>query len=148
MTVIFTAKSFLNDKRYDCHLESQQRAINPLSSFQKDGHLHFEETVIHHIKEKSIPSFRKERGESFRNAIYHFEKCIIRHFERAGPYHFKTTVLPMIYPWWIWMTHFEMIGDLSFGNDTDFEYSHKNGLCLRVQTVIVFLKLILDSHNL
>ena len=46
------------------------------------------------------------------------------------------------------MTHFEMIGDLSFGNDTDFEYSLKNGLCFRVQTVIVFLKLILDSHNL
>ena len=60
-------KSFLNDKRYDCRLDSQQRASNPLSSFQKDGHLHFEEIVIHHIEEKSIPSFRKERGAN------HFE---------------------------------------------------------------------------
>ena len=62
MTIFFAAKSFLNDKRYDCRLDSQQRASNPLSSFQKDGHRHFEETVIRHIEEKSIPSFRKERG--------------------------------------------------------------------------------------
>ena len=67
MTIFFAAKSFLNGKRYDCRLDSQQRASNPLSSFQKDGHLHFEEIVIHHIEEKSIPSFRKERGAN------HFE---------------------------------------------------------------------------
>ena len=67
MTIFFAAKSFLNDKRYDCHSDSRQRASNPLSSFQKVGHRHFEETVIRHIEEKSIPSFRKVYHPSFRN---------------------------------------------------------------------------------
>ena len=66
-------KSFLNDKRYDCRLDSQQRASNPLSSFQKDGHLHFEETVIRHIEEKSIPSFRNGRALSFQNDSFAYD---------------------------------------------------------------------------
>ena len=74
MTVIFVAKSFLNDKRYDCHSDSWQRVSNPLSSFQKVGHLHFEEIVIHHIEEKSIPSFRKDGGRIISKWYLSFRK--------------------------------------------------------------------------
>ena len=73
MTVILTAKSFSYDKKYDYHSESQQRGLNPLSSFQnenqssrKERHLYFEERVNHHFEETVHPSFRKERHPSFR----------------------------------------------------------------------------------
>ena len=82
MTVILTAKSFLYDKKDDCHSESQQRGANPLSSFQnenqssrKESHLYFEEResirhievkVNHHFEETVHPSFRKDRHQSFR----------------------------------------------------------------------------------
>lgn len=81
MAFIFTAKSFSYDKKYDYHSESQQRGLNPLSSFQNENN----------------PLEKKAIFISKRESIRHFEEKGINHFERTGPYHFKTTVLPVIY---------------------------------------------------
>ena len=86
----FVAKSFLYDKEDDCHLEIRQRGTNPLSLISKresslskrrsslfrrenhpsrnEDHNHIEQTVNHHLEEKSIPSFWNDRWAN------HFEK--------------------------------------------------------------------------
>ena len=83
MIILLVAKSFLYDKEDDCHLEIRQRGTNPLSLiskresslskrrsslFRREDHNHLEETVISHLEEKSIPSFRNDRVAN------HFEK--------------------------------------------------------------------------
>ena len=110
MTILLKAKSFLYDKEDDCHLEIIQRGNNPLSLISKresslskrrsslfrrenhpsrnEDHNHIEQTVNHHLEEKSIPSFRNDRGRIISKRDLSFRK------ERR--HHFKTTVLPEI----------------------------------------------------
>ena len=68
--------SFFYDKRNDCHFESKQRASNLFlskrasSSYRKESHQSFEESIINHLEETAHPSFRRENHR-------HFEKTAI-----------------------------------------------------------------------
>ena len=87
--------SFFYDKRNDCHFESKQRASNPFlskrvsSSYRRENHQSFEESIINHLEVIDHPSFRRENHR-------HFEKIGNHHIERTGGNHFKTIVLPVI----------------------------------------------------
>ena len=87
--------SFFYDKRNDCHFESKQRVSNLFlskrasSSYRRERHQSFEESIINHLEVIDHPSFRRE-------SHHHFEKISNHHIERTGGNHFKTIVLSSI----------------------------------------------------
>ena len=103
--------SFFYDKRNDCHFESKQRASNPFlskrasSSYRRESHQSFGESIINHLEVIDHPSFQRENHRHFEKTVNplfrreshrHFEKIGNHHIERTGGNHFKTIVLPVI----------------------------------------------------
>ena len=59
------------------------------SSYRRESHQSFEESIINHLEVIDHPSFRRE-------SHHHFEKISNHHIERTGGNHFKTIVLSAI----------------------------------------------------
>ena len=59
------------------------------SSYRRESHQSFEESIINHLEVIDHPSFRRESHR-------HFEKIGNHHIERTGGNHFKTIVLSVI----------------------------------------------------
>ena len=129
------SKRVSSSYRRESHRSFEEKIINHLevtgnSSFRRESYRHFEKIAII-ISKRQSSSFRKDSAASFQNDSFACDKSPINQ--------------QLIY-----VTHFEMIKNLSFGNDTHRKNIpiRNDGLRKKTQAVIVFLKLNFDLPHI